>query len=194
MDFYLSPQGTQYLPEIRRLARLNTADADDQLLHYCMEAIRLNGTFGSYRVAANRTTVVDGRGADAKRISVEPGDKVFVSFVGAARDPVVFPDPDEVRLDRPLESYIHYGEGPHTCLGRDASRVALTAMLKVVGSLNNLRRVSGLLRREFGEEVVVLTAFAGTGPQGAAEEDSQGGWVLCLHEGRSRKLLPFPVE
>ncbi|KAF4310263.1 Cytochrome P450 [Botryosphaeria dothidea] len=143
MDFYLSPQGTQYLPEIRRLARLNTADADDQLLHYCMEAIRLNGTFGSYRVAANRTTVVDGRGADAKRISVEPGDKVFVSFVGAARDPVVFPDPDEVRLDRPLESYIHYGEGPHTCLGRDASRVALTAMLKVVGSLNNLRRAPG---------------------------------------------------
>ncbi|KAK7727703.1 hypothetical protein SLS57_002745 [Botryosphaeria dothidea] len=143
MDFYLSPQGTQYLPEIRRLARLNTADADDQLLHYCMEAIRLNGTFGSYRVAANRTTVVDGRGADAKCISVEPGDKVFVSFVGAARDPVVFPDPDEVRLDRPLESYIHYGEGPHTCLGRDASRVALTAMLKVVGSLNNLRRALG---------------------------------------------------
>ncbi len=33
--------------------------------------------------------------------------------------------------------------GPHTCLGRDASRVALTAMLKVVGRLDNLRRAPG---------------------------------------------------
>lgn len=63
--------------------------------------------------------------------------------VQANRDPEIFPDPNTVRTDRPLESYIHYGMGPHTCLGRDASRVALTAMLKVVGRLDNLRRAPG---------------------------------------------------
>lgn len=63
--------------------------------------------------------------------------------VSAAREPNVFSNPNEVRLDRPLESYIHYGVGPHTCLGRDASRVALTAMLRVVGGLDNLRRAPG---------------------------------------------------
>ncbi|GME51790.1 Cytochrome P450 [Neofusicoccum parvum] len=142
MDYYLG-EGIQHLPEIRRHARLNTSEADDVLLHYCMEAIRLNGTFGSYRAAATSTTITDGRGPSAPRIPVKPGDKVFVSFVGAARDPVVFPSPDEVRLDRPLESYIHYGDGPHACLGRDASRVALTAMLRTVGGLEGLRRAPG---------------------------------------------------
>lgn len=63
--------------------------------------------------------------------------------VDANRDPDAFPDPDSVRLDRPMESYIHYGVGPHTCLGKEASKVALTAMLRVVGGLDNLRRAPG---------------------------------------------------
>jgi linoleate 10R-lipoxygenase len=42
-----------------------------------------------------------------------------------------------------MESYIHYGVGPHTCLGGEASKVALTAMLRVVGRLENLRRAPG---------------------------------------------------
>ncbi|KAE8146648.1 hypothetical protein BDV25DRAFT_143478 [Aspergillus avenaceus] len=42
-----------------------------------------------------------------------------------------------------MESYIHYGVGPHTCLGGEASKVALTAMLRVVGRLDNLRRAPG---------------------------------------------------
>ena len=144
LDFYLSPAGAGHLPEIRRLSKLNTPEAFDTIMHYAMEGIRLNGTFGSYREAASATTVpdrtADGQGRD---VSVNAGDKVFVSFVGAARDPVVFPDPDQVKPDRPLDSYIHYGVGPHYCLGRDASRVALTTMLKVVGGLENLRRAPG---------------------------------------------------
>jgi linoleate 10R-lipoxygenase len=109
-----------------------------------MEGIRLNGTFGSYREAASNTAINDGatNGA-AKEVQIKAGDKVFVSFVSAARDPVMFPDPDEVKVDRPLENYIHYGEGPHQCLGMQASRVALGAMLKVVGRLDGLRRAPG---------------------------------------------------
>lgn len=124
-----------------------------------MEGIRLNGTFGSYRESQTNVTINDG----GRQVNIKPGYKVFVSFVSAtfrnclgpelylhsttqvsaARDPNIFPNPNEVRLDRPLESYIHYGVGPHTCLGRDASRVALTAMLRVVGGLDNLRRAPG---------------------------------------------------
>ena len=104
-----------------------------------MEGIRLNGTFGSYREAATAMEIDD----DGRHVSIKPGDKVFVSFVSANRDPSIFPNPNEVRLDRPLESYIHYGEGPHTCLGRDANMVGLTSMLRVVGKLKNLRRAPG---------------------------------------------------
>ncbi|TKA77124.1 hypothetical protein B0A49_03229 [Cryomyces minteri] len=108
LDFYLSPAGSKYLPDINRLAKMDTPEADDKILHYCMEGIRLNGTFGSYRESATTTTIDD----DGRAVHVKPGDKVFVSFVGAAKDTVMFPDPENVRLDRPLENYIHYGVGP----------------------------------------------------------------------------------
>ena len=64
-------------------------------------------------------------------------------MVHASRDPLVFPDPDTVRLDRPLDAYIHYGHGPHICAGMDASKVALTAMFKEVVRLPGLRRAKG---------------------------------------------------
>jgi linoleate 10R-lipoxygenase len=127
------------LPEIQRLARNDTPETDKKLLAYAMEGIRLNGTFGSYR----RSEVDQVFNDEPKAVTVKPGDKVFCSFVGAARDPTVFPDPETVRTDRPIESYIHYGIGEHTCLGKEASMVALTAMLRTVGRLEGLRRAPG---------------------------------------------------
>ncbi|KAF2405392.1 fatty acid oxygenase [Trichodelitschia bisporula] len=139
LDFYLSHPGCEHLPEIHRLAKLDTPEADDALLHYAMEGIRLNGTFGSYRESCVTETIDDG----GRSVHVKPGDKVFVSFVGAAKDEKIFPHPEKVDPTRPLDAYIHYGVGPHTCLGRDASRVALAAMLKVVGGLEGLKRAPG---------------------------------------------------
>lgn len=135
-----------------------------------MEGIRLNGTFGSYRESQVNATIDD----KGKPVTVKPGDKVFVSFVGAARDADVFPSPDEVKLDRPLDSYIHYGIGPHTCLGRDASRVALTAMLKVVGGLDNLRRAPG--------------------PKGELKKIPRpGGFYVYMREDHG-SYFPFPLS
>ncbi|OQU97287.1 hypothetical protein CLAIMM_03240 [Cladophialophora immunda] len=139
IDYYLSDEGVKHLPDIQRLARIDTKESDNQLLHYVNEGIRLNGTFGSYRRSQVTHTFHD----DGKQVSVKPGDKVFCGFVKAARDPAIFPNPNEVRLDRPLDSYIHYGIGEHACLGKDASMVALTAMLRTVGKLENLRRAPG---------------------------------------------------
>jgi linoleate 10R-lipoxygenase len=104
-----------------------------------MEGIRLNGTFGSYRRSKVTTTIDEG----GRQVHVKPDDKVFVSFVSAAREENIFPSPDQVRIDRPIDSYIHYGIGAHTCLGKEASMVALTAMLRTVGKLRNLRRAPG---------------------------------------------------
>jgi len=77
LDFYLSEEGRVHLPEINRLAKMDTPEADEKILHYCMEGIRLNGTFGSYRESVTSMTVND----DGREVSVKPGDKVFVSFV-----------------------------------------------------------------------------------------------------------------
>lgn len=139
MDYYLGDEGLEYLPDIQRLAKIQSKESDDMLLRYVNEGIRLNGTFGSYRRSEVNHVFNDGD----RRVTVKPGDKVFCSFIAAARDPKIFPDPDRVRLDRPMDSYIHYGIGDHTCLGKDASMVALTAMLRTVGQLQNLRRAPG---------------------------------------------------
>lgn len=56
---------------------MDTPEADEKILHYCMEGIRLNGTFGSYRESTTSMDIDDG----GKKVSVNPGDKVFVSFV-----------------------------------------------------------------------------------------------------------------
>jgi linoleate 10R-lipoxygenase len=158
IDYYLSDRGRQHLPDINRVAKEDTPASDEILLRYCMEAIRLNGVFGSYRESQTGLSLEDKHGL----VQIKPGDKVFVSFVristvapdrsrdtadqtqvDANKDPNIFPNAYEVDLTRPMESYIHYGVGPHSCLGGDASKVALTAMLRVVGRLDNLRPAPG---------------------------------------------------
>ncbi|KAL9089342.1 MAG: hypothetical protein Q9159_002558 [Coniocarpon cinnabarinum] len=145
LDFYLSGDGRKHWPAMVELATTRSFESEDviedKLRRYAMEAIRLLGTFGSYRAASSDTTLND-EGFSGMR-NVKKGDKVFVSFVKANRDPEIFPEPLEVRLDRPMDRYIHYGVGPHQCLGKDASMVALTAMLRVMAGIKGLRPAEG---------------------------------------------------
>lgn len=54
-----------------------------------------------------------------------------------------FPSPEEVNPRRPLDAYIHFGLGPHACLGRNAAQAALTEMFRAVFKLRNVRRAPG---------------------------------------------------
>lgn len=122
-----------------------------------MEGLRLCGNFGSYREATTSATVDDG----GRAVSIKPGDRVFCSFVSLITDQTLtnmyadqsqvdankevkfFPNPSEVDISRNLDSYLYHGAGLDDCLGKYASRIALTAMLKVVCRLDNLRRAPG---------------------------------------------------
>ena len=171
LDFYLSDQGALHWPAIAKLAQEDSSQAFDTLMHYAMEGIRLNGTFGAHRLSTVEATIEDGANG---KVHVAPGDRVFASFVGASRDPSHFPDPDNVKTDRPLESYVHYGMGDHTCLGREASRVALTAMLKTVAKLKNIRRAPG--------------------PQGQLKKVPQPGGFYVYMNSHNSSYFPFPTS
>lgn len=80
LDYYLSDEGKQHLPDINKYAKMDTPEGDDKILHYAMEGIRLNGTFGAYRESTVNTTIDDG----GRSVTVKPGDKVFCSFVSQA--------------------------------------------------------------------------------------------------------------
>ncbi|KAH9885692.1 linoleate diol synthase [Xylariomycetidae sp. FL2044] len=141
VDFYLSPPGSKYLPELHRLATLPVSDETDSLLlGYCMEGIRLAGTFATYREAARDDLIMEDNG---RKVPVKAKDRIYVSFVGAAKDSKHFPNPEEVNPRRPLTSYIYFGLGAHACLGRNMAQCGLTEMFRSLFKLRNIRRAPG---------------------------------------------------
>jgi pimeloyl-[acyl-carrier protein] synthase len=62
-------------------------------------------------------------------------NELVFGLIGAANhDPAVFPDPHELRIDRPLEvPHIAFGQGPHYCMGAALARaegeIALRSVL-----------------------------------------------------------------
>ena len=174
LDFYLRPENAEHLAEIQRLARLDTPEADELIKRYALEGTRLAGTFGLYRkVNCGETetiTLQDGQ----RTVNLQNGDRVFVSFISASRDESVFPNPLVVDLNRPMETYIQYGTGPHKCLGTNINMVSLPTMLKFFGRLRGLRRAPGIA----GELKAV---------------EKPGGFKVYLREDWSG-YWPFPVN
>ncbi|KAI1389341.1 linoleate diol synthase [Hypoxylon trugodes] len=141
VDYFLSPEGSKYIPELYRVANTPSTDETDALmLGYCMEGIRLAGTFGLYREVAVDDTIGE---SDGHRVPVRSGNRVFVSSIDAAKDAKHFPDPEKVNPRRPLDAYIHFGLGPHAYFGGNASQAGLTEMFRSVFKLKNVRRAPG---------------------------------------------------
>ncbi|KAJ5887878.1 hypothetical protein N7495_007919 [Penicillium taxi] len=169
IEFYTG-DGKHHLSEISRLAQQESSANDEKLYRYCLEAIRINGTFGAYREAKTNMTISD----NDSLVNIQPGNKVFASFVQANHDPTVFPEPNTVQLNRPLDSYISQGQGPSTSFGQEISKVALVAMLRVVARLPNLRRAAG----EQGQLKKI--------PQ-------EGGYYVYLRQDGT-SYFPFPMS
>ncbi len=93
--------------------------------------------------------------------------------VSAARDPDHFPDPDTINPRRPLDKYIFFGAGPHACLGRDVTQVAITELFRALFRRKGLRR--------------------SLGPQGELKTIPQpGGFNVYLREDWGA-LSPYPT-
>ncbi|WP_320782593.1 cytochrome P450 [Streptomyces sp. CRN 30] len=72
-------------------------------------------------------------------VLVRAGDPVLVATAAANRDPAVFPDGEELRLDRSGPPHLGFGQGTHYCLGAHLARMELQVSLETV-----LRRLPGL--------------------------------------------------
>lgn len=100
----------------------------------------MRATAGLFRDAAVATSVQDGK----QMVKIPQGRRVLVNMVHASMDPEQFPEPTKVKLDRDIDSYIHYGWGPHLCAGVDASKTAMSTMFKEIVRLPGLRRAKGI--------------------------------------------------
>ncbi|KAK4446230.1 heme peroxidase [Podospora aff. communis PSN243] len=157
LDYYLG-DGKEHLDELRRWAGMEGKEADEKVMRYMLEGSRLRGTVALYRdVAADQTVSdyapckwnpdggVDPIPADPEpeKVGLKAGTRILLDLTTASHDPVAFPEPEKVKLDRPLDSCIHYGFGPHRCLGMEISRVVLTEIFKGIVRLPGLRRADG---------------------------------------------------
>jgi cytochrome P450 len=84
--------------------------------------------------------------------TLRAGQGVIIAAESALRDPDVYPDPHEVRFDRPKRAQLVFGGGPHYCLGAHLAKVELAAG---IGCL--LRRLPGL-RLAVDYDAVAFTA------------------------------------
>lgn len=88
------------------------------------ETLRLHPPFfGLYRNATAAVTVAG--------TPIAPGDSVMVCWAAANRDPEVFADPAEFRMDRPKgpERHLTFGQGIHTCPGQTVVRMEMRLLL-----------------------------------------------------------------
>ncbi|KAK2923217.1 hem peroxidase, animal-type [Fusarium oxysporum f. sp. vasinfectum] len=141
IDLYLSDKYYSHWPAIQKFAMSDEPEAFEKLKKYALEGFRLSTpAFGLLRtVVADKADLKDG----PRIVSVKKGDTIFTDFVTAGVDATKFPNPYEIKLDRPDDAYIHHGWGPHACLGRPIVTVAGASMLRVCARLGSLRRAPG---------------------------------------------------
>lgn len=93
-----------------------------------------------YRRAMHDTRIAAGR-LRGRRIRKDT--MVLASNLSAMFDPLVVPDANSFRTDRPWETYILWGYGMHACFGAHINRAVLPGMLKPLFAQRNLRRAAG---------------------------------------------------
>ncbi|KAK2731617.1 hypothetical protein FQN57_003270 [Myotisia sp. PD_48] len=132
LEFFLRQDNSHHLREIQALASSsNDLSANRRLRQYVLEAQRLTSSQRDLRFCVAPTTI-DGQ-------EFKPGQVVFALYGPACKDPSKFPNPEEFQLDRPEKDYIHFGYGPHQCLGREIALNFVVSLLKICGGLKNLR-------------------------------------------------------
>jgi cytochrome P450/glutathione S-transferase len=71
------------------------------------------------------------------------GNIALLLTISAMFDPKAFPEPRRFVATRPLDKYLHFAHGMHTCYGLMINGVQLPALVGAIVRLPNIRRASG---------------------------------------------------
>ena len=106
--------------------RLLLSDVDKHLENAIEEVLRFTSTTTNFRRTATMDTEVGGH-------PVKKGDKIYLSYAAANRDPAVFETPDVFDITRAnARKHLSFGTGPHVCIGARLARLELHALLKQI--------------------------------------------------------------
>jgi cytochrome P450 len=102
------------------------SDVDKHLENAIEEVLRYTSTTTNFRRTATVDTTIGGT-------PVKKGDKIYLSYSAANRDPAVFEDPHYFDITRSnARKHIAFGTGPHVCIGARIARMQLHALLKEI--------------------------------------------------------------
>jgi hypothetical protein len=97
--------------------------AEPQLIPTAVEELlRAYSPVTMARIAARETTIGDK--------TIQPGERVLLSFPAANRDPDAFPDADKVVIDRAHNRHVAFGVGIHRCAGSNLARMEMQVALE----------------------------------------------------------------
>ncbi|CAL9659437.1 Cytochrome P450 monooxygenase PikC [Actinosynnema sp. ALI-1.44] len=100
--------------------------ADQSLLSTAVEElIRYDSPLQLFERTATEPVEIAG-------FTVEPGTKIAALLGAAARDPLVFPDPDVLDVGRERNPHLGFGMGIHYCLGAPLARIEVQAALSAL--------------------------------------------------------------
>jgi cytochrome P450 len=90
------------------------------------EVLRYTSTTTNFTRIAMTDTEIGGQ-------VVKKGDKIYLSYAAANRDPAVFDDPHRFDITRSnARRHLAFGAGPHICVGARLAKMQLRALLKQI--------------------------------------------------------------
>jgi cytochrome P450 len=147
-------------PSALSQGRKAAIDDDEALVGaYAFEALRFK-PHNAILVRQCAKDYVLARGTE-RETPIAAGSRVYVSIQSAMFDKTVLASPNEFRVDRPWEHYLHFGRGLHRCFGERFNRVVVPQAIEALLRLPGLRRAPGAegnLKYDgpFPKELVVL--------------------------------------
>ena len=102
------------------------SDVDRYLPNAIEEALRHSPPVVNFRRTAMKDTEIGGQ-------KIAKGDKIYLSYPAANRDPAMFPDPHRFDITRKnANRHLAFGSGLHFCLGARLARYQLGVLLKEI--------------------------------------------------------------
>jgi cytochrome P450 len=121
--------------------RAAQANDDELLARYVFEALRFNPVSPLLYRRAIRDTVIAGN--TLRAVYVSKSTMVVPALLSAMFDRLRLTNPESFRIDRPVDHYILWGDGLHTCFGAHINQVLVPSILKPLLARKGLRRANG---------------------------------------------------
>ncbi len=113
-------------------------DDDVAFRHLCFDVLRFN-TMATVMRRYSRN------GVDIAGVHIPQDYEVFVATGSAMFDEAAWLEPELIKTDRPLDRYLHFGDGMHRCFGEYINRIQVPIIVGSVVRLPNVRKHSTML-------------------------------------------------